>query len=230
MRWQTLFTRTNMLLPGLYAWVSTVASPVTARGAPGVARATAILALIALVAGPLVALDRPRIGRAIGVYAFIGLSLVTWLIADTLIGLTRLEPVRAGLGAAGWALFAFGWGTVRTVGSVPEEDPHAIGGPPLPARSELPRGTLIVFTLGLLGALVPLMLAWRVLRPGHALLAHAVAVTCAIATVTAAAKIALARGSWQELTPPRARLTAATRPLALVTVLLAGGMLWTVLR
>ncbi len=219
-----------MLLPGLYAWVSTVASPITVRGAPTLARVTAVLALIALVAGPLLALERPRIGRAVGVYAFVGLSLVTWVVAGSLVDVTRLEPVRAALGAVGWALFAFGWGTVRTLGSVPEEDPHAIAGPPLQVRNELPRGTLVVFSIGLAGAVVPVLLAWRVLRPGHALLAHAVAIACAIATVSAAAKIALARGSWQRQTPPRIRLAAATRPLALVTVLLAAGMLWTILR
>lgn len=219
-----------MLLPGVYAWVSTVAGPVAARGAPIISRVTAGLALIALIAGPLVALTRPRLGRAIGVYTFVALSLATWLSADALIAMGRLEPVRAGLGAAGWALFAFGWGTVRTLGSVPEEDPNAIAGAPLPARSELPRATLVVFGLGLVGALVPLVLAWRVLRPGHALLAHAAAITAAIATVSAAAKIALARGAWQPVSPPRARLMAATRPLALVSVLLVGGMLWMILR
>jgi hypothetical protein len=230
LHWRQLIVRTNMLLPGLYAWVSTVASPVAVRGAPGLARVTAILALIALVAGPLVALDRPRLGRVIGVYTFVALSLVTWLVGDTLIGVQRLEPVRAALGAVGWALFAFGWGTVRTVGSVPEEDPHALSGPPLPARSQLPRGTLVVFAIGLVGSLFPVLLAWRVERPGHALFAHAAALACAIAIVTCAAKIAIARGSWQPLTPPRARLVAATRPLALVSVLLAGGMVWALLR
>jgi hypothetical protein len=61
-------------------------------------------------------------------------------------------------------------------------------------------------------------------------LAHAAAITAAIATVSAAAKIALARGSWQPVSPARARLIAATRPLALVSVLLVFGMLWTILR
>jgi hypothetical protein len=228
--WRQLIARTNMLLPGLYAWVSTVASPVAARGAPSLARFTAIAALIALVTGPLLALERPRAGRAVGVYAFVALSLATWLLGDALVGVQRLEPVRAALGAVGWALFAFGWGTARTVGDVPEEDPHAISGAPLAARSQLPKGTLIVFGIGLAGALLPVLLAWRVERPGHALLAHAAALACAIAIVTAAAKIAIARGSWQPVTPPRARLVAATRPLALVSVLLAGGMLWALLR
>jgi hypothetical protein len=228
--WRQLIARTNMLLPGLYAWVSTVASPVAVRGSPGVARVTAILALVALVAGPLVALDRPRLGRAIGVYVFVALALVTWLVGDALIGVQRLEPVRAALGAVSWALFAFGWGTVRTVGNVPEEDPHALSGAPLVARSQLPPGTLIVFGIGLAGAVLPVLLAWRVERPGHALLAHAAALACAIAVVTSAAKVAIARGSWQPITPPRARLLAATRPLALVSVLLAGGMVWAILR
>jgi hypothetical protein len=130
----------------------------------------------------------------------------------------------------GWALFALGWGTVRSVGSVPEEDPHAIVGAPLPPRARLPRAALIVFSVGLVGSLVPLMLAWRVIRPGHALLAQAAAISCAVAVVTSAAKIALAQGSWQRQTPPRSRLIAASRPLALLTVMLALGTVWTILR
>jgi hypothetical protein len=219
-----------MLLPGLYAWVSTVMAPVSVRGAPTAARITALLALVALVAGPLLALWRPRLGHAIGVYVFVALSLATWLIADTLIGVQVLEPVRAGLGAVGWALFALGWGTVRTVGHVPEEDPNAIVGAPLPARGRLPRATVFVFSIGLLGATLPLLLAWRVTRAGHSLLAHAVAITCAVALVTTAAKIAIVRGSWQPQPSARVRLLAASRPLALLTVLLAGGMVWAVLR
>jgi hypothetical protein len=219
-----------MLLPGLYAWLSTVAAPVAVRGSPTLARVCAALALIALVVGPLLALERARLGRAVGVYVFVGLSLATWLTADTLIGVERLEPIRAGFGAVGWALFALGWGTVRTVGHVPEQDPHAIAGAPLPTRGQLPRATLIVFSIGLIGAAFPLLLAWRVVRPGHALLAHAAAIACAVAVVTSAAKLALARGSWQPLSPPRLRLLAASRPLALVTLLLAAGMVWAVLR
>lgn len=219
-----------MLLPGLYAWVSTVAAPVAARGASPWARVTALAALIALVTGPLLALERPRLGRAIGVHVFVALSLATWLLADALVAVQQLEPVRASLGAVSWALFAFGWGTARTVGDVPEEDPHALPGPPLVPRNQLPKGTLVVFAVSLLGALFPLLSAWRVLRPGHALLAQAVAVACAIALVTAGARIALARAGWQPVTPPRARLAAASRPLALVTLLLAAGTLWALLR
>jgi hypothetical protein len=228
--WRGLVARTNMLLPGIYAWVSTVASPAFARSAPLLSRVTAIAALLLLLAGPFVALARPGLGRAIGVWGGVGLSAVTWLLADASVAVQALEPVRASLGAIAWALFAFGWGSVRTVGSVPEEDPHAILGAPLRPRTELPRSTWVVFGIGLGGALIPLLLAWRVGRPGHALLAHAVAVACAIALVTSAARIALRQGNWTPIQPARARLGAASRPLAVVTVVLMGGLVWSMLR
>src|SRR5690349_18241587 len=42
--------RANTVLPGLYAWLTTVASPSVNHGAPRSARLTALLALLALLA------------------------------------------------------------------------------------------------------------------------------------------------------------------------------------
>lgn len=218
----------NVLLPGLYAWVSTVAYPATQKGAAGLARVLAFSALVALVAGPLVAVDRPRLGRAIGVLGFVGLSVITWILLGPVIHVQRLDPLRASLGAVGWALFAFGWGELRQLGSVPEDDPNVIPGPSLPARSALPRGAYPVLVLGVIGAVIPLFLAWRELRPRHALFAHAASVVWAVALITSAARLALDRGRLERerSTPARSRLSSATRPLALLTLALALGLLW----
>lgn len=218
----------NVLLPGLYAWVSTVAYPATQKGAAGGPRALAFAALVALVAGPLLALDRPRLGRAVGVLGFVGLSVITWVLLGPLIHVQRLDPLRASLGAVGWALFAFGWGELRQLGSVPEDDPNVIPGPSLPARAALPRGAYAVLALGVIGAVVPLFLAWRELRPRHALFAHAASIVWAVALITSAARLALDRGKpdREQAAPIGIRLSSATRPLALLTLALAVGLLW----
>lgn len=226
---QRLVVLANMLLPGLYAWLTTVAYPATYRGAPFFSRVTALLALVVLVAGPIVALERPRAGRAVGLIAFVALCVLTWLQLGPFISVQRIEPVRAGLGAVGWALFALGWGALRRTDWIPEEDPHAIAGDPLPRRGALPRGALAVLLAGLAVSVVPLYFAWGVARPRHALLAQAVALACALAVINATATVAVEHGSWRPKLPAQRRLNAAARPLALVVLLLGFGLMWKLL-
>ncbi|HEY6560614.1 MAG TPA: hypothetical protein VI072_25195 [Polyangiaceae bacterium] len=224
-----LTVRANMLLPGLYAWVTTVAYPTTYRGAPGTARATAFIALLALLSGPLLVLERPRLARILGVYVFFGASLITWLLLGDVIGVDRLEPVRSALGAAGWALFALGWGSVRRADSVPEDDPHVLAGPLLTARSQLPVSASVILGISLVGLAVPLTLAWRVVRLEHALFAHAAALLCALAILTAGANIALGHGM-RSSSSVRQRIAAATRPLALLSLILLASLVAMLLR
>ncbi|MFO0568876.1 MAG: hypothetical protein U0263_24680 [Polyangiaceae bacterium] len=217
--------RTNMLLPGLLAWVSTVGVPAFERGVSAVARVSAIAALVAMVAGPMLEARSARLGRAVGIHATLALSIATWLLLGPVIGVQHLEPVRAAIGAVAWVLFAFGWGAVRAPG-VPEEDPRAILGAPLPARSQLPLGSTAIFVVGLVGAAIPLFTAWRVARPHHALLSHAAAVVCAIALVQGGVRIAVERQDHRPMTPPTARLGAAVRPLTLLAVALILRFAW----
>lgn len=225
-----MFSRAHMLLPGLYAWVTTVAYPAAQKSAPLEARVSAGVALVALVLAPLVAFDRPRAGRVIGVYGFVSASALTWVLLEPIVSVGRLEPIRGSLGAVGWALYAFGWGAVRHTERVPEDDPRAILSNPLKPRSELPRGATAVFAVSLVGALVPAFLAWRVSRPEHALLAHAVALAAGIAMIVSGVRVATERGSWRPVTSSRVRLDAARGPLALLMLLLAAGILFLLFR
>jgi hypothetical protein len=221
---------TNMLLPGAYAWLTTVALPAAQRGVSGGARVAAFAALLALLSGPLVALSRPRLGRAIGVLLFVALCTLSWALLGPAIGIERLEPVRALLGTVGWILFALGWGSVRETGSVPEEDPNALPGPPLPVRKRLPRGSMAILAIGMAGSLPALYFAWRVTRPDHALLGHAVAVIAAIALVASGARIAVDRAGYRPPSSPAERVNAAARPLGALALLLGLGFVWLLLR
>jgi hypothetical protein len=226
---QELVLHANVVLPGLYAWVTTVAYPAAQRGATAAARVTALLALIALFVGPPLAEARPRLGRLVGLPLFVGLGLLSWLMLGALLDVDRLEPVRAALGSVGWLLYAFGWGDIRRPGSVPEDDPNVLPGAPLAPRSTLPRASALVFGIGVVGAVIPLLVAWRELRPRHALLAHTLTLLWAVLLTGAAARIAVARGE-QQLPAPRQRLGSALRPLAVLALLLVLGLLWWLFR
>lgn len=219
----------RVLVPGVYAWLVTVALPSAQRDASALPKVSAFFALVCLIGGPVVALYRERVGRALGVYGFVGFAVMTWLLLGDLLSGAKLDPLRAALGSVGWALFAFGWGSVREVGAIPEQDPHALTGAPLTARSMLPKGAGVVMGLGLAGAVVPIFLAWRIDRPLHALLGHAVAVVVAVALVTSAAVIGVSRGNTRQHSP-RTRLELASRSLGLAVALLSLGfmaaMLW----
>jgi hypothetical protein len=218
--------RVNLFVSGLYAWLATVGAPTIGRGDLG-AHLSAAGALILLVGGLLVAPRFPRVGRAVTMGGFVGLSVLTWVLLGDLLEVNQLEPVRAASGALGWVLFAFGWGAVRNVHSVPENDPRVIAGQPLAPRRALPPTTYVVFGLALLGALAPWLLAWRVTRPEHALFAHATALLCAIAMVSVGAQVSVQRG--RRWLPPRPsdRFNAASTALAaMVLVAVLGVAAW----
>lgn len=218
-----LLQRTNLLLPGVYAWASTVLYPSTLRGAGLGPRIGAGLALVSLVAGAFVSPRKSDLGRNLGLYGFVGLSLTTWILLGNLVRVDRLEPMKAALGVIGWVLFAFGWGALRKPTSVPEDDPNVLPGEPLRPRGRLPIGAVAVLGTAVICAAPPLFFAWRVTRSDHALFAHAVGILCSIGLVTTGAEVAVRRGHWRPLEPPARRLSQATIPLtALGIVLLAG--------
>ncbi len=224
-----LTTHANILLPGVYAWAATVVVPTWTPGSPVLARGTAVGALALLLVGPFLAAARPRLGRGVGVLGFVAASLLTWALCPLALAIDRLDPVQACLGGLGWTLFAFGWGAVRDVATVPEDDPNVVRGTPLRARGALPTGAFVVFVASLLGAAAPLVVAWRVTRPSHALLAHAAAVLCAVAVVSVGIEVAVARTGSRTERLPGQRMRLAARPLVVLALLLALGVIWRLL-
>ena len=72
--------------------------------------------------------------------------------------------------------------------------------------------------------------ARRVARPDHSLMAHAAAVACAIAILSAGAKVAIGRGGTQQPHEPGRRLAAASRSLGALLVCVFAGLFWAALR
>jgi hypothetical protein len=218
-------TRANKLLPGLYAWTATVASPAAAPEAGTAARAASVCALIALVLGPWLSSERPALGRALGIHVFIGMSLATWGLSVREGVTLAPEPLRAAFGALGWMVYTFGWGELGRPLRVPEDDPAVLGGPALAPRAELPRRATLVFAVGVAGALSVLALAWRVSHVPETVMAHAVALAAALWLLSATTEVALVqaprpKGSTSE------RLSRASGTLSLLLIALGLGLLW----
>jgi hypothetical protein len=214
----------SIALSGLYAWGTTVLYPASLRGAGALSRVVAGLSLVALVLGAVGGRTSTRRRRALALYGFVSLSVLAWALFGNLISIDRLEPTRAALGAFGWVLFAFSWGAPRKPTQVPEDDPRALPGEPLSPRGGLPRGAVWVLALATTGAACPLLLAWRVTRPTHALLGHAVAIVCAVSLVTSGADIAVGRGRWAPVGPLGHRVAQASVPLVLLGIVLVVGL------
>ena len=194
----------TILLPGIYAWGATVAWPAFAlKGSSPVARTAAGVAAVLLVSGPLVARRHLRSGRALGVLGFVGASAAAWGALDAAIRPPQLDSVRGALGAMAWGLFALGWGTFPGRTRLPEEDPHAVLSGRLPPRARLPKRISLGFA-GLLAAALALpLLAWRVERPGVALLAQAVALAASVALLGVGSRVLLSPKGPPRVKSPR---------------------------
>lgn len=222
---QALAARTNVLLPGLYAWLSTVARPVTSSQATTSSRAAAVCALILLLLGPLLSTRAPRVSRALGVHGFVGCSVLTWALlrqAGVPFGGQALE---AAFGAVGWTLYAFGWGELSARRRVPEADPHVLAGAPLVPKHAWSRSAEVILGLGVLGAALVLVLAFRVARPSHSVMAHALALLLGLLTISSATRVALERAP-RRLGSGSERLNVAATAISLLLIGLALGALY----
>lgn len=227
---RALRDRASTVLPGLYAWLTTVALPSAQHRAVSATRATALLALVSLLAAPLFITRRPAVARCLGIFAFLGFSLLTWMLLGARLVQSQSDPLLSALGAVGFTLYALGWGSMRRRGAVPEDGPHVIPGAPLQPRSKPQRSAPIVFGLLLISAFVPIFLAFRVAEPERALFAHAAAILTAILTITVGAQVALSVGQRKGLPPAVERLNSAAIPLALLALVFGLGFLWLVVR
>jgi hypothetical protein len=222
--------RANTVLPGLYAWLTTVALPSSQHGVALSARVSALFALLALLASPLFINARPLVGRVLGIFVFVGCSLLTWVLLGAGLVQNPGDPLLSALGAVSFSLYALGWGTLRRRGAVPEDAPNAIAGPPLLPRIPASKASPLAFGVMVGSALVPVFLAFRVAEVTRGLFAHAAAVLAAILSVTVGSRVAVSLGQHRSLPPLGERLNAAAVPLALLALLFGLGFLWLVMR
>ena len=217
--WRETRALAAVLLPGLYAWGATVAWPVFSQLSASLpARAGAGVALVALIVGLALARARPTLGRAVGVLGFLGSSAIAWGALGSGLRGVDLDPVRAALGALAWGLFALGWGGFPEQARPFDELEVAAPGRLAP-RARLPVGMRIGFVALVSCALALPLLAWRVERPGVALLAQAVALVGSVSLLTVGTRTLIARPSSEQSPAPRLWLTLCVLWLALGTLL-----------
>jgi hypothetical protein len=215
----------NVLLPGLYAWATTVARPAASSQATFAIRAAALGSALVLMLGPLLMARAPRLGRALGVHAFVGFAVLTWALlrhAGLPFGGQALE---AAFGAVGWTLYAFGWGELSARRRVPERDPHVLSGASLQPKKSWSRSAEIILALGVLGSAVVLALAFRVARPSHAVMGHALALLLSLLVISAASRVALERVP-RQLGDGAQRFNSSASSLALLLIALGLGALY----
>lgn len=216
--WRDARAVAAVLLPGLYAWGATVAWPAfTTASASLPARVGALGAAIALFLGLGLARRYPVLGRAVGVLGCMGCSAISWGALGNVLRVPPLDPVRAALGALAWGLFALGWGAFPgTLGSA-QGEPAA--GARLPSRGQLPLSTRLGFGLLVCVAVALPLLAWRVERPGVALLAQAVALAASVALLNVGTRVLLLR-------PNPVRRAPLLALVLCVAWFLGGALLW----
>jgi hypothetical protein len=209
-----------VLLPGLYAWGATVAWPVFSQRAVSLpARVGAVAGVVALCLGLGLARSHPVAGRAIGVLGCLGCSAIAWGALGNGLHASELDPVRGALGALGWGLFALGWGGFPAR-LRPVEELESAGSQRLPSRASLPLAMRGAFVVLVCFSLALPLLAWRVERPGVALLAHAVALAGSVSLLNVGTRILIARPDLEHRSAPRLWL------ILCVVWLLLGVLLW----
>jgi hypothetical protein len=226
---QPLTERTRVLLPGIYAWLLTVALPVFAHGVHTMARLAAVLGLLALLATTLLDARHEALARVLGIYVFLGLAALTWALLGADFSPVHLDRLRTALGSLGWVLYAFGWGRLRAPDR-PVKAASIAPGAPLVPRARLDRRAMPLVGAAVVAALTFEALAFRVDRPEHAVLAHATATACALLVLGAGTRVALAQGLRTELPSGSTRLNAITVRGAVLAVLFGVGLLWAALK
>jgi hypothetical protein len=220
----------NIVLPGSYAWFTTVAWPAVTGGAPVSAKAASGVALLMLLWGAKLAAAAHRMAAPVGIVGFFAGCVVVWQLAGRQLSGAAIDPFGATLGGIGWVLFVLGWGSARPSPST-GNDPR--NGEELPRelrpRGGLARGSGAILGLAVAAACVLLYLGWRVVSPAHALLGRTVALVSSVGLVVAATQIAVERGRPRTRVSAGDRLASSVRNLTTAVLLLALGVLWSLM-
>lgn len=211
------------MVAAVLAWATTLGPSLLSRSTPGLAKSTAVLALLAGLGGPAVTYTKLRqadpIARHVGITLFFLLAALTWVLDEASVHPARLDPLRAAIGGVAWGVYALSWRD-SWVAEAQQADPAAA---PLEARAKLPALAAPLTAAALFGSLTLFLLAWNVRDVERALAAHAAALACGIGVVSSAAAVAVGRGKH------RAGRRSGTRTLRwalLLAFFLGAGVFW----
>jgi hypothetical protein len=205
-------------VPGLYAWGVTVAPAAWARGAPALAKCTALVAVLALIGG---AAGEHRWGGRVRkpcLWGFVLASALTWSASPASLAPLRIDASRGIAGMMGWALFAFA--AAAPVLQSGRDEERRVEREALRPRAGLKRGDAMYVTGGAVMAAAFQLIGWRAATAERALLVRFVALAAGLAVIGASTEIAVARHSPRTERSPGSKLRAAMA--ALVALLLLG--------
>ena len=218
-------------VPGLYAWVVTVAPAAWARGAPSLAKALALVGLLLLFAAAGAELRYQRWARITSIWGLAATSALVWAIAPAALAVTRLDTARGITGMIGWALFAYA-SAAPALKRVPRPVEVDLPGrerrtDALKPKTRIAKGDTWFVAGGVVLAIALQAIGWHVLTPERGLLVRLVTLAAGLGVIGTATSIALARHPVRARASSRGRLRAAAPWLAATAVLGAGGfLLW----
>jgi hypothetical protein len=210
-------------IPGLYAWGVTVVPAAWSRGAPLLAKGSAVLGVVALAAALGLEHLRPREAvraRAVAVWGLSLSSAATWLLVPAAMSTLRVDVSRGLAGMLGWALFAF----ACAAPPVRRDDAslaRVIEGPPLRPRTRLARGDVAIVSVGAVLACALQVIGWRTGPQERAILVRLVEIAAGLAVLGASTAVALARHT-RRVPPSRRERTRRVLPwlLALLSLVI----------
>jgi hypothetical protein len=211
-------------VPGLYAWGVTVAPAAWARGAPALAKVTAVIALLALIAGAVGERLRPSRARIPCLWTFVLASALTWSASPGSLAPLHIDAQLGIAGMIGWALFAFATAAPALQGRREEE--RLVLGSDLAPRKGVARGDAVYVTGGALVAAALQLIGWRTATAERALLVRFVALAAGLAVIGASTQMAVARHSPRVPRSTAGRLRRAMAGLVFLFLLGVTGMLF----
>lgn len=177
----------DVAIPGLYAWIVTVAVPIhRTNDAHGWPSFLSWIGLLCLMATSGLVASRWRHWSAVTAALFVTASAGVWFL------MMPFEVTLGFLGTLGWASFAIGW--VRAAETSDIASSSASLRLDLSPRHRLPLTSWLMLGIGFTGSLTVLALAWYVEGRERSLLGQATAAMGALALMTAASTSATTVG------------------------------------
>ncbi|MGH7434619.1 MAG: hypothetical protein ACRENE_03015, partial [Polyangiaceae bacterium] len=115
------------VVAGTYAWASTVAPVAWSRGASGLSKSVAVLALVVLAAGWPAWKRWGERARVVALWSFVLACALAWAAAPEALNAARMDMITGLTGSLAWGLFALASATppLEVAAGGSDDDPLA---------------------------------------------------------------------------------------------------------
>ena len=224
-RLSALGAGTQAFIPGLYAWVVTVASVGFAAPLTSPQRWTSLLGLLSLAGGVVMTRRGSRFGSIVSVWGLVLAALVTWSLTLATGGTLPVDFSHAVAGLLGWGLFGFASAAPAIQRPLRDEASPLVTKDPRELRAARRMDASLLGASALMAALLQ-TLGWETKTFERALLVRLTLLCAGLAVIGAGADVAVsrhARGAKRKGVVVRATLPIVFTVLfAIAAVLVAG--------